>query len=148
MFTKRGCANPLVWVSNEPAGGWLFILGLLVYLAVSSWSLGYEFACKSAPSRRRRRRGPGDVRGDDPAASRPTPSPSPAAPSSLTSSTSLLLVNNTFTSLFFLGLFTSCLSSCHLVPSSFVQSPFVPSSLVPSSSVPSSFVRSSSRLFH
>ncbi|KAG6355265.1 hypothetical protein INS49_004347 [Diaporthe citri] len=44
MFTMRVCAALWVWVSNEPAGGWLFILGLLVYLAVSSWSLGYEFA--------------------------------------------------------------------------------------------------------
>lgn len=76
MFTMRGCANPLVWLSNEPAGGWLFILGLLVYLAVSSWSLGYEFACESSPLRRRRRFGGG--RGDDLAASLPTPSPSPA----------------------------------------------------------------------
>lgn len=80
MFTKRGCANPLVWVSNEPAGGWLFILGLLVYLAVSTWSLGYEFACKSAPSHDTRR-GPGDDRGGGlSASSLPLLGPRPPSP--------------------------------------------------------------------
>lgn len=106
MFTMRGCANPLVWVSNEPAGGWLFILGLLAYLAVSTWSVGYEFACMCTPLRRRRRRGPGDCCGGDLAASRPTPSPPPAAWPCLSSSSSLPLVNSTYTSgnLFFSGL--------------------------------------------
>ncbi|KAK2596329.1 hypothetical protein N8I77_013225 [Diaporthe amygdali] len=44
MFTLRGCASCLDWVLNDPVGGRLFILGILVYLAVSSWSVGYEFA--------------------------------------------------------------------------------------------------------
>lgn len=76
----RGCAAFWRWVLNDPAGGWLFILGLLVYLTVSTWSVGYEFACKSFLSTRRRRRrrtphppGPGAAghRGGDVTDSRP-----------------------------------------------------------------------------
>lgn len=46
MDAMRGCANLYVWVLNDPRGGWLFILGLLAYLTASTWSVGYEFACK------------------------------------------------------------------------------------------------------
>lgn len=134
MFTTRGCANPLVWLSNEPAGGWLFILGLLVYLAVSTWSVGYEFACESSPSRRRRR-------GD------------PAASPTLLCSSRLEFVNNTSISSFFLGLLHFLASLPPPLPlSAFIPSPFVPSSSRPNflSShlllVPSSLVQSFSSL--
>ncbi|KAI3395643.1 hypothetical protein diail_1008 [Diaporthe ilicicola] len=44
MNIVRGLANLLEWVLLDPAGGQLFILGILVYLAVSTWSVGYVFA--------------------------------------------------------------------------------------------------------
>lgn len=40
----RHCAAFWSWVFSTPAGGWLIVLGLLIYLAVSSFSVGYKLA--------------------------------------------------------------------------------------------------------